>query len=114
MPSAKYLKLINGLPKRHASMYIQLRTRHIPLNHHLHRINKSDTPHCPICPNTNETIHHYIFECPQYRKERHIFANAARRDALSIAHILTSDKITPHLIRYINSTGRFKPIFGEN
>lgn len=113
MPSAKFLKLTNGLPKRSSSIYIQLRTRHIPLNYHLHRINAVESPYCPICPDTNETIHHYLFDCPQYRRERHVFANAVRRNATSIAHILTSADALPHFIKYINSTGRFKPTFGE-
>ncbi|KAG2052019.1 hypothetical protein BDR06DRAFT_938349 [Suillus hirtellus] len=113
MPSEKYIKLVNGLPKRTSSIYIQLRTRHIPLNHHLHRISKSNSPNCPICPGTKETIHHYLFDCPQYRQERHILSNALRRDATSISYILTSEKAIPHLSKFINSTGRFKPTFGE-
>ncbi|KAG2033274.1 hypothetical protein BDR03DRAFT_967858, partial [Suillus americanus] len=66
-----------------------------------------------ICRDVNETIHHYLFDCPQYQRERRIFADAVRRNATFIAHILTSEKALPHLIRYINSTGRFKPTFGE-
>ncbi|KAG2135239.1 hypothetical protein DEU56DRAFT_738039, partial [Suillus clintonianus] len=102
----------NGLPKRTSSLYVQLRTRHVPLNQHLHRINRSDTPHCPICPGINETIHHLLFDCPQYQHERHILVNALRRDATSLAYLLTSEKAIPHLSRFINSTGRFKPTFG--
>ncbi|KAG2117619.1 hypothetical protein DEU56DRAFT_721249, partial [Suillus clintonianus] len=48
-PSNRFIKLIATLPKRQASIYTQLRTRHIPLNQHLHRIGKSITPYCPIC-----------------------------------------------------------------
>ncbi|KIK36528.1 hypothetical protein CY34DRAFT_94218, partial [Suillus luteus UH-Slu-Lm8-n1] len=48
------------------SIYIQLHTRHLPLNHHLHHIGKNVTLHCPICPNTNETIHYFLFNYPQY------------------------------------------------
>ncbi|KAG2071139.1 hypothetical protein BDR04DRAFT_1016818 [Suillus decipiens] len=113
MPSSNFIKLTNGLRKCTSSIYIQLRTCHIPLNYHLHRINKSDTPHCPICPGIDETIHHYLFDCPQYRRECHIFTNTIRHNATSITHILTSGKTTPHLIRFVNSTGRFKPTFGE-
>lgn len=113
MPSEKYLKLINGLPKRTSSFYIQMRTRHIPLNLHLNRMKKSDTPSCPICPETDETIHHYLFDCPQYRRERHLLSIALGRNAISLSYILTSEKATPHFIRFINSTGRFKPTFGE-
>jgi ribonuclease HI len=113
MPSDKYIKLTNGLPKRTASFYIQMRTRHVPLNFHLHRIKKSDTPRCPICPEIDETIHHYLFDCPQYRRERHLLSNALGRNATSLTYILTSEKATPHLVRFINCTGRFKPTFGE-
>jgi len=113
MPSGKYMDLINGLPKRVSSLYIQMRTRHIPLNSHLQRINKSDTSCCPTCPGTDETIYHYLFDCPQYRRERHIFSNALGRNATSISYILTSSKATSHLVRFVNSTGRLKPNFGE-
>lgn len=113
MPSSAYIKLVNGIPKRSSSLYIQLRTRHVLLNHHLHRISKADSPYCPSCTDTIETIHHFLFDCPQYRRECHLLQIALKRDATSISYILTSDKATPHIIRYINSTNRFKSTFGE-
>ena len=113
LPSKNFLKLVNTLPKCQISIYTQLRTRHIPLNHHLHRIGKSETPHCPTCPGRNETIHHFLFDCPQYAHERHIMSNALRRKASSIEYILTADKATKPLMRFINSTGRLRPTFGE-
>ncbi|KAG2058095.1 hypothetical protein BDR06DRAFT_876801, partial [Suillus hirtellus] len=36
MPSEKYIKLINSLLKCTSSIYIQLCTHHILINHHLH------------------------------------------------------------------------------
>lgn len=69
MPSNKFIRLVSSLPKRQTSIYTQLRTRHVPLNHHLHCIKRSDSPHCPICPGIDETIHHYLFDCPQYNRE---------------------------------------------
>ncbi|KAG2141217.1 hypothetical protein DEU56DRAFT_734270 [Suillus clintonianus] len=68
MPSAKFLKFTNSLPKCSSSMYIQLHTHHIPLNHHLHHMHAVDSPHCPIITNVNETIHHYLFDCLQYQR----------------------------------------------
>ncbi|KAG1829026.1 hypothetical protein F4604DRAFT_1566552, partial [Suillus subluteus] len=56
---------------------------------------------------------HYLFDCPQYRRKRHIFASTVRQNATSITHILTSKKVAPHLNHFVNSTGRFKPTFGE-
>jgi hypothetical protein len=79
MPSGKYMELVNGLSKRVSSLYIQMRTRHIPLNSHLQRISKSDTPCRPICPGIDETI-----------------SIALGRNATSISYILTSDNATSH------------------
>jgi ribonuclease HI len=113
MPSNRYIKLVATLPRRQTSLYTQLRTRHLLLNQHLHHIGKSATPHCPACPDTDETIHHFLFNCPQYIRECHHFTNALRRQASSIQYILTAKKATQPLKRYINQTKRFKPIFGE-
>ncbi|KAG2051280.1 hypothetical protein BDR06DRAFT_890015, partial [Suillus hirtellus] len=113
IPSEKYIKLVDGFQKHISNLYIQLHIRYVPLNHHLYRINRSDTPDCSICHGTKETIRRYIFDCPQYRQEHHLLVNALRRDATSISYILASEKVIPHLSRFINSTGRFKPTFGE-
>ena len=49
MPSNKFIRLVSSLPKRQTSIYTQLRTRwHVPLNHHLHRIKRSDSPSAAV------------------------------------------------------------------
>ncbi|KAG2049976.1 hypothetical protein BDR06DRAFT_892535, partial [Suillus hirtellus] len=70
-------------------------------------------PYCLICPGKDKIIHHFIFNCPKYQREHHIFMNATCCDALSIACILSSKIITPHLLRYINSTRHLKTTFSE-
>ena len=37
---------------------------------HLHRINRSDTSNCPNCTDTEETVAHYIGQCPAYSRIR--------------------------------------------
>ena len=113
MPSRQFMKLVKLLPKSQTSIYIQLRTHHIPLNQHLYRIGKSNTLECPNCPGQEETVHHFMFVCPQYARERHIFANTLRHKATSISHILTEDEANRPLISYVNSTGRLKSTYGE-
>jgi hypothetical protein len=44
------------------------------LNQHLHRIKRSATPNCPIWADSEETIHHFLFVCPQYDHERFILS----------------------------------------
>ncbi|KAL4250030.1 hypothetical protein ABKN59_005951 [Abortiporus biennis] len=41
------ITLTEPFTRAQASLLVQLRTSHIPLNHHLHRINKSSSPGCP-------------------------------------------------------------------
>lgn len=107
-----FVKLSATFSKRLTSLYLFLRTGHAPLNKHLHRIQKSASPSCPHCPNTDETVHHYLLACPHYRKERHLLTAALGRDASSIQFLLSTPEATPHLVTYINATGRMKAVLG--
>ena len=49
MPSKKYMELIAGLSRRKASLLIQLRSGHVPLSAHLHRIRCTESPMCAQC-----------------------------------------------------------------
>jgi ribonuclease HI len=111
--SNSFTSLVQHLPKRHISLMLWLRTRHISLNQHLHRIGKSLSPNCPHCEDTPETVQHFLLSCPQYIRERHTLTTALRRQASSITYLLTNAKATAHLIRFVNSTGRLKSTFGD-
>ncbi|KAG2030843.1 hypothetical protein BDR03DRAFT_973975 [Suillus americanus] len=80
-----------------------LRTNHAPLNKHLHHIRKSDSPYCAHCPDKEETTHHFLIECPHYQ----------RRQASSLPFLLTNSNAVPHLVKYVNATGRMRSILGE-
>ena len=47
----------------------QMRLGLPPLNYALHRINRSDSPHCSYCQ-SNETVHHFLLSCPHYSEQR--------------------------------------------
>ena len=66
LPSLSYLKLTKSLPRKQTSLLTQLRTEHIPLQVHLHRIGKADSAQCPSCGHAKETVHHYLLDCPTY------------------------------------------------
>ncbi|KAG2045470.1 hypothetical protein BDR06DRAFT_846091, partial [Suillus hirtellus] len=61
----------------------------------------------------DETVTDFLLDCTQYVHEQHILMNALRCQANSISFLLNSDQALDHLMHYINSTGRFKPSFGE-
>ena len=42
------------------------RTHHAPLNAHLHRITKEHPAKSVYCPDSDETVEHFLFHCPLY------------------------------------------------
>jgi len=67
----RFMKLTSSLPRRNASLFMQLRTGHIPLNQYLHTIGKSNTVRCPSCQTQTETVEHYLMRCPTHAHLRH-------------------------------------------
>ncbi|KAJ7077344.1 hypothetical protein C8R44DRAFT_584075, partial [Mycena epipterygia] len=63
--SSKFRKLTATLPRKHASLLFQLRSRHVALAlaRHLHRINKSPPPVCTACGMHDKTVDHYLHFC---------------------------------------------------
>ncbi|KAJ6586358.1 hypothetical protein DFH09DRAFT_910923 [Mycena vulgaris] len=70
MPSNKFRKLTFPLPRKHTALLFQLRSHHVPLAKHLHRLNKSETPICPCCEDAEETVDHYLHHCLEHRPHR--------------------------------------------
>ncbi|KAI6033804.1 hypothetical protein PISMIDRAFT_113320 [Pisolithus microcarpus 441] len=113
-PSKSFVELAGSLRKKQTGIYIQLRTGHIPLNRHLHRIKKSDTPLCLQCGEvTEESVQHYLFRCPRYERERHVLHMALGRKATQAAYLLNNVNARTHLLKYINATKRLRTPFGE-
>jgi len=48
---------------KQASLLIQLCTDHVPLQRYLYRIHKANSPICPSCNTTRESVFHYLMEC---------------------------------------------------
>ena len=111
-PSKKFLKLTKDINRSQASIIMQLRTGHIGLNQHLFRIKKAESPSCPHCKGiTVETIKHFLLDCPSYRRERHELRSKLRRNASSLSFLLSSPVAVKPLLKFVHSTGRFKPFF---
>ncbi|KAJ3804320.1 hypothetical protein F5876DRAFT_53542, partial [Lentinula aff. lateritia] len=115
--NSKFAENAGELRRKQTSILFQLRTGHVPLNSHLHRIGEADSPNCPHCDTagraTIETVKHYITECPAYRKERFCLRQKLGRQTRSLRHLLSDKKCTPHLLRYIGGTKRFEKVFRD-
>ncbi|KAF8231877.1 hypothetical protein L208DRAFT_1466842 [Tricholoma matsutake] len=57
---------MSEMMRKHTSLLLQLRTGHIPLNKHLHWIQKAELPTCPCCHHHDETVAHYVLHCPAH------------------------------------------------
>ena len=113
-PSKKFIKATGFLPKSHSGILFQLRSGHIALNKYLHRINRSDTPLClQYNQEAPETVHHFLFNCPRYERERHILRSRIGRAASSTADLLGSDEAVMETLKYVKETGRFNTKQGE-
>jgi hypothetical protein len=113
MPSKKFAKLAAELPRKKASLLIQLRSGHVPLQAHLHRITRADSPTCQGCGARKETVHHFLMVCPKYMAQRQQMAAEGGRGTLVMARLLSSSKLTRHLFDYIARTKRFEDTFGD-
>jgi hypothetical protein len=107
-PSRKYIDLITDLPRKIASILSQLRTGHAPLAKHLHWIGKSDSPICPDCQQSEETIQHFLLHCMAHQAARQALCNSTGGRDINIMKLLTMPKTLPALFdisqRQDNST----------
>ena len=112
LPSGRYAKLVKPLARRHANLLTQLRTGHVPLYAHLHRINRSTTSTCPTCGEAPETPTHFLLDCPTYAIHRAIQFRTLGREGRKLSVLLNSKNALRPLFAYINATERFRRIFG--
>ena len=113
-PYTTFLKQLILLTRNQASLILQIRSAHFPLNSYLHRIGKSDTDRCQKCnPDHNElppreTINHFTFECTAYNEAREQLTEKIGRDNFHLPNIMENTDRTKALTTFINRTGRLR------
>jgi ribonuclease HI len=97
-PFTKFRTILHGLSRAQSSLLIQIRSGHIPLNAHLHRLNCVDTDKCQACITrpgtipTKETVTHFLFDCPAYHNERHHLDVTLGRHSRNLEYIMSKEK----------------------
>ena len=113
-PFSSFRKRTHALTRSQASLMIQLRSGHIPLNGYLSRINRADSDLCQACLEEDEnfqcreTVKHFLFECTAYNKEREELTKQVSRRHLNLKDIMSDADRMKALAQYVNRTGRFK------
>jgi len=90
-----------------ASLLVQMRTGHIPLQAHLHRIRKVETLTCQNCHKADKTVHHYLIACMVFAAQRGDMESQLRRAAKSMSTLLTNPKAFLQPFKYIHNTNHF-------
>ena len=63
-------KQIQNLSRRKIKIITQMLTGHATLNKHLFNMKIEDDPTCPKCLMSDETVEHYLADCPAYATTR--------------------------------------------
>ena len=107
-------KKLYTLTRKHSSIILQIRSNHFPLNKYLHKINKADTDNCQCCAElrngapAQETINHFIFECPAHTEYRNELTAKTGRRHFNLPDIMSNADFIKALVTYINRTSRFR------
>ena len=112
-PTKTYLALVKDLPRKHTSILTQLRTAHAPLAKHLHRIGKADSPICPNCRQHDETVLHYLLQCPAHQEARNTMREKTGSLSQDLTKLLSTPKALRALFQFIAETQRFHTTFGD-
>lgn len=112
LPGPSFGKMISGIPRRSASLILQLRTGHAPINLHLHRIGAAETAGCAECGATRESVQHFLFVCPAHQRHRARLVHQIGRNAFSLKGLLGTADNLKHTLEFIHRTGRLKTTFG--
>ena len=113
-PFNKYRGRQDTLRREHASVLMQVRSTHFPLNRYLHRIGKTDTGHCRACapePGQEtplETLDHFLFDCKAHDAHRRTLLKSVGRSSFNLHDIMQDTKKMKALFHYIRKTRRLR------
>lgn len=106
--SKRHMALTDGLSRRDSAVLFQLRSGHAPLNAHLHRIKCADTAMCEACEEADETVAHFIYDCPARQADRNTLRKAAGKRWRNRGYLMGNEKGVRALLEYVRKTGRMR------
>ncbi|KZT28198.1 hypothetical protein NEOLEDRAFT_1045762, partial [Neolentinus lepideus HHB14362 ss-1] len=105
-------KAVSGLRRPQASLIMQLRSGHVPLNAYLNRIGATTSQYCDHCPGIPEDVHHFVLQCSKYDQQRFNLRLKLGRTASDLSALLTTE--VKSLLTYVHQTRRFATTHGED
>jgi hypothetical protein len=108
LPSKKHCEKLGELSRKGASIWTQLRTGHVGLNKHLHRIKVVDSPKCGNCKIFDESVEHYLLHCRAYKQERIAMKRRVKGGTKDIGRLLGNQSNAEAVVDFVIETGRLK------
>lgn len=99
-PSKNFAKKFVDLPRKHGTLLFQLRTGHIALNKHLHRIARAPSATCQERNAHEETVHHFLLVCPKYARQRNALSMEIGPRQLNVKYLLSESKRIRATLKY--------------
>ena len=105
--------LVAAAPKHLASRYFQLKSGHAATGTYLHQIQAREDATCQGCGSSKETVHHFLFECRQWRHQRNRLYKDLETDGVMRpttaeeypqGRLLGEPKATRALLQFLAST----------
>lgn len=90
----------------------QLRTGHAPLNAHLHRIGRAESPLCARC-GVLETPAHFLIVCRRFVEQRRTLRTALRNRPLTLRTLVGPKARLGPVLRFIKDSCRFPHLFPQ-
>ncbi|KAG2036074.1 hypothetical protein BDR03DRAFT_470614, partial [Suillus americanus] len=102
-----------ALPRKHSSLIFQLRTGHITLNKHLHRISKTPSAKCEKCNAHEKTVHHFLMVCHTFARQRNTLKEEVGPRNCNLRYLLNEGKGMRATLKYIAHTKRMEQSSGN-
>lgn len=113
-PFNKYRERQDKLSRAQASILMQVRSGHLPLNVYLQRIGKAESKKCQACKigpehdTPAETIQHYLYDCEAYTNLRLSLFRSIGTPRVALKDIMQNTKHMKALANFITRTKRFE------
>ncbi|VDC00148.1 unnamed protein product [Peniophora sp. CBMAI 1063] len=103
--SRKHIRATAGLSRLASSTLFQIRSGHAQLGAHLHRIGCLPSPTCEACGEADETVNHYLYDCPRWQDARQRMREAAGKIWRDRARMLSDEKGIVAILEFTKETG---------
>ena len=107
-----FRRRLEKMSRGHASLLVQVRSEHLPLNFYLHRIGKAGSKYCPECKegpvgeSIVESINHFLYDCEAFSEQRRRLFRAVGSRNTSVRDLMLEEKRMKALAIYIITTKR--------